>query len=190
MRKLAPVFITTSILALVAGNAAAMGDFKKNKKDPAANPTPATLPSNTTDTASPSPTVPSNSQNPQGMSHADKSNTSPGTNAKMDSNSSAQTASTAPMSPTTASTSNATERAGKSVDANTALANDDKQALSKQATSERSTIAAEDNATTSTHKAKKAKKKVAKNDNVSGNPPTSPTNGAASNSISGRSAGQ
>jgi hypothetical protein len=82
---------------------------------------------------------------------------------------------------------------GKSVDATTALANDDKQALSRQATGERSTIATEDTAPMTQAKTKtamkKAKKKVARNDNVSGNPPISATSGAAANSLTGSSPG-
>ena len=64
MRKLAPLFVSAT-LALIAGSAAA-----------------ATSMSNT-DKATGSPTVDSNTNNTQGMSYSDKSNTSPGTNAKM-----------------------------------------------------------------------------------------------------------
>jgi hypothetical protein len=61
MRKLAPAFIMTSVLALAGGSALA----------------------NTTSKAA-SPTVAPNTQNPQGMSYSDKGSTEPGTNAIMD----------------------------------------------------------------------------------------------------------
>jgi len=172
MRKLAPMFLTTTILAFAAGNALAMGDFKTKKAAPS---TPSSMSTSATNQATPgpssegttgamkagepaasssvppaaSPTVSSNSQNPQGMSYADKSASAPGTNAKMDANS---------QPVTTTSTSGST-------DATKALADDDKQALSRQASGERGTIAADKTAAnTTTHKAKKAKKKVAKAD--------------------------
>lgn len=70
MRKLAPMFALTLISALVGGTAvAAMGD--------AAYTAP-------TATEGASPTVEANTKNPQGLSYSDKSNTSSGTNAKMD----------------------------------------------------------------------------------------------------------
>jgi hypothetical protein len=65
MRKLAPLFITTSVLALAAGNVLAndtMGSTDKNG----------------------SPTVSDNTQNPNKLSYGDKSNTAQGTNAKME----------------------------------------------------------------------------------------------------------
>ena len=71
MRKLAPMFVMTSIVALVSGNAlATMGDK-------------ATTPS-TTDSSMASPTVKANTNTTQNLSYSDKSNTSPGTNAVMD----------------------------------------------------------------------------------------------------------
>ena len=73
MRRLAPLFLTTSILAFAA----------------AAN-------------AASSPTVPANTQNPAGMSYTDKSSTAKGTNAKMDSNSTSATATTSASTATTA----------------------------------------------------------------------------------------
>lgn len=199
MRKLAPVFLTTSILAFAAGNAAAMGDFKK--KSPEATTSPSSLSTSTTNQATPpgnsdsstagamkagepaakstvspaaSPTVSANTQNPQGMSYSDRSSSAPGTNAKMD---------TAPGTKGVATVSPLTS--GSSTDATTALANEDKQAPSRQASGEKSTLAttdATDTTTTSAVKAKKAKKKVATNDNVPGNPPMSSTNAAAAGS--------
>jgi hypothetical protein len=62
MRKLAPAFIMTSVLALAGGTALA----------------------NTTASTTASPTVDPNTNNPQGQSYSDKSGTSPGTNATMD----------------------------------------------------------------------------------------------------------
>ena len=68
MRKLAPAILFASIATVMAGTAAAaIGD--------------ATPPS--TDKVTGSPTVDTNSSNPQGTSYTDKSSTSPGTNALM-----------------------------------------------------------------------------------------------------------
>ena len=70
MRRLAPMFALTLISTLVGGTAvAAMGD--------ATDAAP-------TVTGGASPTVEANTKNPQGLSYSDKSNASPGTNAKMD----------------------------------------------------------------------------------------------------------
>ena len=71
MRKLAPMFVMTSIVALVGGNAAA------NMNDKTTTTTSAT-------TGTASPTVSPNTGNPNSLSYSDKSNTSPGTNAVMD----------------------------------------------------------------------------------------------------------
>ncbi len=69
MRKLAYTVLFASITALTSATAFAVtGD--------------ATSPS--TDKVTGSPSVEANTKNPQGMSYTDKSNTSPGTNAKMD----------------------------------------------------------------------------------------------------------
>ena len=197
MRKLAPLFLTTTILAFAAGNALAMGDYKTKKAAPSA---PSSMSTSTTNQATPpgnsdsstagamkagepaasssvppaaSPTVSSNSQNPQGMSYSDKSSSAPGTNARMDANS-------APVTTTSS---------GGSTDATKALADDDKQALSRQASGERGTIAADKTADTTTHKAKKAKKKVAKAEGTMAAPQPSGTNADAAGSTTGRSAG-
>ncbi len=71
MRKLAPAFIMTSVLALAGGTAFAA----------------------TTSTMA-SPTVSPNTNNPQNESYSDKSGTSPGTNATMDDKSKPAMAST------------------------------------------------------------------------------------------------
>ena len=121
-----------------------------------------------------SPTVSSNSQNPQGMSYSDKSSVASGTNAKMDANS-------RPVTTTSSS---------GSTDATKALADDDKQALSRQANGERGTIAADKTAANTTpHKAKKAKKKVAKADTSMSTTPSSATGADAAGSTTGRSPG-
>src|SRR3954466_9764971 len=64
MRKLAPMFITTSILALAAGNVLANNTMGATDKTG-------------------SPTVSDNTQK-QPLSYSDKSNTAKGTNAKID----------------------------------------------------------------------------------------------------------
>ena len=70
MRKLAPMFVLTTIAALIGGTAVA------------ATGTPNSM--STTDKNG-SPTVDANTNATQNLSYSDKSNTSPGTNAKMDS---------------------------------------------------------------------------------------------------------
>ena len=76
MRKLAPSILFASITALMGTTAfAAAGDTA--------------LPN--TDKVTGSPTVDDNTANPQGMSYSDKSNTSPGTNARMDTTTSERT---------------------------------------------------------------------------------------------------
>ncbi len=70
MRKIAPLAFTM-IATFIAGTAVAATNTTTSVATP-------------TEQMSASPTVPANTQNPQGMSYSDKSNTSPGTNAKMD----------------------------------------------------------------------------------------------------------
>ena len=70
MRKIAPLAFTM-IATFIAGTAVAATNETTSVVTP-------------TEQMSASPTVPANTQNPQGMSYSDKSNTSPGTNAKMD----------------------------------------------------------------------------------------------------------
>jgi hypothetical protein len=67
MRKLAPAILFASITALAAGTALAN-----------------TGTTSSTDKVTGSPTVDTNTNNPQGTSYSDKSNTAPGTNARMD----------------------------------------------------------------------------------------------------------
>jgi hypothetical protein len=66
MRKLAPTILAASIAALAGGAFANTGTMS------------------TTDKVTGSPTVDTNTNNPQGMAYTDKSTTSPGTNAKID----------------------------------------------------------------------------------------------------------
>jgi hypothetical protein len=68
MRKFAPMFVMTSILALAGGNALANTDAKAGA----------------TDKMTGSPTATANSSSPQGTSYNDKGNTATGTTAKMD----------------------------------------------------------------------------------------------------------
>ncbi len=69
MRKLAPMVLISSIAALVCGTTFA---------------TTGATNSTSPDKATGSPSVEANVSNPQGLSYGDKSNTSPGTNARMD----------------------------------------------------------------------------------------------------------
>ncbi len=81
MRKLAPMFVMTSIVALAGGNAFANMDKTT------------TTTSATTGSAA-SPTVSPNTNNPQGQSYSDKGSSEPGTNAIMDDKSKPSMAST------------------------------------------------------------------------------------------------
>ena len=69
MRKLAPLAFSM-IATFVAGTSVAATNATTSPVTPTEQMT--------------SPTVPANTNNPQGLSYSDKSNTSPGTNAKMD----------------------------------------------------------------------------------------------------------
>lgn len=69
MRKFAPALLLSSITAVVCGSVlAATGATHSMSPDKATG----------------SPSVEANTDNPQALSYGDKSNTSPGTNAKMD----------------------------------------------------------------------------------------------------------
>jgi hypothetical protein len=183
MRKLAPLFITTSVLALAAGNVLAnntMGSTDKNG----------------------SPTV-SDNTNKQPLSYSDKSNTAKGTNARIDEKASIGAAAD---TSTTGTTMGAT---GKKVDAQNSFATDeDKRDVKPSANAgDKSDLSADKTAKPA--KAKKAK--VAKHDSkmhkdtaANGstgtvtdtqteaavkNPPLSATKAEAANSITGKSAG-
>ncbi|MGZ5040223.1 MAG: hypothetical protein ACXWG1_04940 [Usitatibacter sp.] len=146
MRKLAPMFVMTSIVALAGGTAFA----------------------NTNDTGTPdnktgSPTVSKNTRNPQALSYADKENAAKGTNARMDTPSSAAGTSTA----------------GGAV----AAIDDDKQLTTNDSRNGDSTA--------NKKVTKKTKhKKIAQNGSkTSVNPPVDATHAAAVNSTSGISGG-
>jgi hypothetical protein len=175
MRKLAPMFITTSILALAAGNVLAnnttMGSTDKTG----------------------SPTV-SDNTNKGSLSYSDKSNTAKGTNAKMDDKSVTGSA--------TAST--ADKSASEKVNSQTTFATDEDK-YSKKETSQRTEKDASMDSTAKPAKAKKAKvakathkDTVAKDQTVTDtgtekmekSPPLSATKGEAANSLTGKSAGQ
>ena len=70
MRKLAPMFVLTTIAALIGGTAVAATGTTNSMSSTDKNG---------------SPTVDANTNTTQNLSYSDKSNTSPGTNAKMDS---------------------------------------------------------------------------------------------------------
>ena len=81
MRKLAPVFLMSSMLA-IAGTAFANNTDKSTMPDKTTN-------ADRTDKVTGSPTVDANKQTGNtgaNLSYSDKSNTSPGTNAKLDKN--------------------------------------------------------------------------------------------------------
>lgn len=145
MRKLAPMFVMTSIVALAGGTAFA------NMND-----------TGTPDNKTGSPTVSKNTQNPQGLSYSDKSNTAKGTNARIDSNSSVAASSTA----------------GGAV----AAVDDDKTLLTNDRRN--------DDTTANKKITKKKHKKVASNGmKTSINPPVDATHAAAVNSTTGVSGG-
>ena len=158
MRKLAPVFIST-VVAFAAGNVLANDSMATDKTG--------------------SPTVSANKTGASNLSYSDKSNTSPGTNAKMDK-------SGAPADKST------TAEASKATTTQVAGAHDeDNKDLDKQASDK-------------PLKTKKVKKsKVAHNTtknvdkpstmaptDTSNTPPLSATKGEAVSSTTGKSAGQ
>ena len=170
MRKLAPMFITTSILALAAGTAFAadtMGSTDKNGN----------------------PSVSDNTNgNKQPLSYSDKSNTAKGTNAKMDDKSSAAVSSTGDKA-----------NSGK-VESSTTFATDEdkRDAKASAQASEKSDMAAKPAKAKKTKVSKLHKDTAAHDSSVTGtptekmekNPPLSATKGEAANSTTGKSAGQ
>jgi hypothetical protein len=173
MRKLAPMFITTSILALAAGSALAdntMGATDKNGN----------------------PSVSNNTQH-QPLSYSDKSNTAKGTNAKMDDKSSVSTSSTGDklssdkVNSTTTFATDEDKRDAKP----SSQAGDKADLTAKPAKAKKAKVA---HHTSKVHK----DTTVATDTNVTGtgtekmekNPPLSATKGEAANSITGKSAGQ
>jgi hypothetical protein len=168
MRKLAPMFITTSILALAAGNVLAnntMGATDKNGN----------------------PSVSNNTQQ-QPLSYSDKSNTSKGTNAKMDDKSSAAVSSTGDKA-----------NSGK-VESSTTFATDEdkRDAKASAQASEKSDMTAKPAKTKKTKVSKLHKDTASRDSSVTDtptektekNPPLSATKGEAANSTTGKSAGQ
>ena len=170
MRKLAPMFITTSILALAAGNVLAndMGSTDKTG----------------------SPTVSSNT-NKQPLSYSDKSNTAKGTNAKMNDNASAgmSTSDKAKSDSIGSNTTFATDEDKSDVK---------EQSNRKESTATDTTPKHPKVKKAKTAHAKMHKDTVAKDDTVTNtdteksvkNPPLSATKGEAANSTTGKSAGQ
>ena len=163
MRKLAPIFIS-SIVALAAGNVYANSAAKNSAGMDSTG----------------SPTVSSNTQNQDKTSYGDRSQTSPGTNAKINAN-------------TTTGQSSAV------TDPNWA-ANEDKKEHSEQTATEPTSKSVKK--ATKHHKVAKAKTHdttTMRGDTTANqpaptvdaaNPPTSATNGAAANSTTGKSPGQ
>jgi hypothetical protein len=172
MRKLAPLFITTSILALAAGNVLANNTMGSTDK-------------------SGSPTVSDNTQK-QPLSYSDKSNTAKGTNAKMD-----DKASIGATSDTSTMSAN-----GKKVDSQNSFATDedkrDAKPSANTADTDLSAKPAKAKKAKVAHTHKLHKDKVAKDETVTNagtekaekNPPLSATKGEAANSTTGKSAGQ
>jgi len=175
MRKLAPMFITTSILALAAGSALAnntMGATDKNGN----------------------PSVSNNTQH-QPLSYSDKSNTAKGTNAKMDDKSSVSTSSTGDKlssdkvnSTTTFATdedkrdAKPSSQAGEKADLTAKPAKAKKAKVAHTSKLHKDTTAT--TASTDTNVTGTGTEKMEKN------PPLSATKGEAANSITGKSAGQ
>ena len=171
MRKLAPMFITTSILALAAGNALAndMGSTDKTG----------------------SPTVSSNTQK-QPLSYSDKSNTAKGTNAKMNDNASVgmSTSDKAKSDSINSNTTFATDEDKSDVKEQS----NRKESTATDTTPKHHKVKKAKTA----HHTKMHKDTVAKDDTVTNtdteksvkNPPLSATKGEAANSTTGKSAGQ
>jgi hypothetical protein len=171
MRKLAPMFITTSILALAAGNVLANDTMGSTDKTG-------------------SPTVSDNTQNPNKLSYGDKSNTAKGTNAKID-DKAAASASTADGSTAgarvDADNSFATDEDKHDVKPS-ANAGDKTDLSAKPAKAKKAKVA----------HSKLHKDTMAKDETVTGtptekiekNPPLSASKGEAANSTTGKSPGQ
>ena len=162
MRKLAPLFVMTSIVAL-AGNALA---------------TPMADKTATTDKLG-APTVSANTSNPQNLSYSDKSGTSPGTNAKMDDKPMGAMGDK-PMGTMSDKSSNlggsyATDETNN--DGKSTMAKKKAKKTKMASTTKRMDV---DGTMSTTPTANPA----------SANPPISTTNGAAVNSTTGRSGGQ
>lgn len=175
MRKLAPLFITTSVLALAAGNVLANDTMGSTDKTG-------------------SPTVSDNTAK-QPLSYSDKSNTAKGTNAKMD-DKAAIGASTSADGSTSANAR---------VDAQNSFATDeDKRDVKPSSNSGETDMSAKPakakKAKVAHHKMHKEKvaRDTASSETVTGtqtekvetNPPLSATKAEAANSTTGKSAGQ
>jgi len=164
MRKLAPIFIS-SIVALAAGNVFANSAAKNSAGMDSTG----------------SPTVSSNTQNQDKTSYGDRSQTSPGTNAKMN--------------------ANTTTGQSSSVSDPNWAANEDKKEHSEQTATE-PTEKSVKKSTKAKHKVAKAKTHdttTMRGDTTANqpaptvdatNPATPATNGAAANSTTGKSPGQ
>ena len=176
MRKLAPMFITTSILALAAGNVLANNTMGSTDKTG-------------------SPTV-SDNTNKQPLSYSDKSNTAKGTNAKMDDKASIGTSTTA-TSPNMSAT-------GKVDAENTFATDEDKRDVkpssnagektdlgAKPAKAKKAKVAKHDKALRKDTSAASASGTVTdtQTEKIEKSPPLSATKGEAANSITGKSAG-
>ena len=171
MRKLAPMFITTSILALAAGNVLANDMHSTDRTG--------------------SPTVSDNTQK-QPLSYSDKSNTAKGTNAKLNDKGttvagSASTSDKMASDNVNSSTSFATDEDKYNKKENAQRTEKDSTHASKPAKAKKAKVA---------HKTHKDT--VARDDTVTNtdtektmkNPPLSATKGEAANSTTGKSAGQ
>lgn len=166
MRKLAPMFITTSILALAAGTAFAnTGDVNATDKNG-------------------QPTVSSNT-NKQPLSYSDKSSTAKGTNAKMN-DKPAVAGSTATTTDENTrsyvSGEDKKEMRDEAKETDKAMAKHPKHAKARHTRLHKSTTTARDDTTSSMPTAKPSPS--------SDNPPLSATQGEAANSMTGKSAGR
>lgn len=166
MRKLAPMFITTSILALAAGTAFAnAGDVKATDKNG-------------------QPTVSANT-NKQPLSYSDKSSVAAGTNAKMDDNKAASTSSDAALNENTKSYvagEDKKEMLDETKDQDKTVAKKPKHHAKAKHLKKDTAATARDDTVSSMPTAKPSPS--------SDNPPLSATQGEAANSMTGKSAGQ
>ena len=174
MRKLAPMFITTSILALAAGSALAnntMGATDKNGN----------------------PSVSNNTQQ-QPLSYSDKSNTAKGTNAKMDDKSAVGVSTTgdkAASDQVNSKTNFATDEDKR--DAKTTAQSTEKDVSAKPAKAKKAKVAHTSKLhkdTTSTTASTDTNVTGTGTEKMEKNPPLSATKGEAANSLTGKSAGQ
>lgn len=184
MRKLAPMFITTSILALAAGNVLANNTSTLNSTDKNGSPTV------------------SDNTNKQPLSYSDKSNTAKGTNARMNDKAGMATgtaadATTDKVNPSWASDEDKnakidTDKAVKKAKKDKVAAHTTKHSkhVAKRTTTDTTASPGMDTTMSGTASSTTSAMPAPTANSSTMNPPLSGTKGEAANSMTGKSAGQ